>query len=507
MDKALQDEDLDKLSAARRRFLTQIAAAGAAAAPALPAWAQQESARPAATSESSARSPIAETLARYATGLKYEDLPADIVRQTKRIVIDSIGCAIGAYKAEPSQIAVKLAAGVSAVQGATVMCSGVKSSHELAAFANGVMIRYLDFNDGYISLGNGHPSDSIGALLATAEVTERSGRDMILATVLAYEVFCRVVDVMDIKSVGMDSATVAGLSGVVGVSRLLGLTQQQMVHAIGIYVAGNAAANQTRRGTLSNWKACASAEACRKAIFAAQLAQAGMTGPNQVFEGREGFFNLTRLKPFTLAKFGGGGEPFGMIHTFTKRFALGQYAQTVAQAALEARPFFADIDEIQEVNVRVSQRAIRTMADSPDKWRPQTRETADHSMPYATAVALRYGEIDEHYYDDEFLHDKRLLELVGRVRCIPSEDADRREPEMNLCDLEIVLKSGQRKSVRVEYHRGHWKNPMTDAEVDEKFRLLARKQLTAQKTDVLLKQLWALEDLPKAGALVEMTRV
>jgi len=505
MDKARQYEVLDT---ARRRFLTQVAATGAAAgtAAALPAWAQEESARPAAAAESSGRSPIAETFARYAAGLRYEDLPADLVRQTKRITIDTLGCAIGAYRAEPSQIAVKLAGGISATQGATVFCNGLKTSHELAAFANGVMIRYLDFNDGYISLGNGHPSDVIGALLATAEVAGRSGRDLILATVLAYEVFTRVVDVMDIKAVGMDSATVAGLAGLVGTCRLMGLTQQQMVHAIGIYVAGNAAANQTRRGTLSNWKACASADACRKGIFAAQLAQAGMTGPNQVFEGREGFFNLTRLKPFKLAKFGGGGEPFGMIHTFTKRFALGQYAQTVAQAALEARPFFKDVSEIQEVNVRVSQRAIRTMADSADKWRPQTRETADHSMPYATAVALRYGEIDEQYYDDEFLHDQRLLDLVGRVRCIPSEEADRREPEINLCELEIVLKSGQRKTVRVEYHRGHWKNPMTDAEVDEKFRGLARKQLTAQKTDALLKQLWTLEEMPKAGALAAMTR-
>jgi 2-methylcitrate dehydratase len=288
---------------------------------------------------------------------------------------------------------------------------------------------------------------------------------------------------------------------------MLGLTPREMVHAIGIYVAGGVALNQTRVGALSNWKACAAAEAGRKAIFAVQLAQAGMTGPNQVFEGPDGFFNRINRKPFALPRLGGGGEPFGMTHCFTKRFTLGQFAQTVAQAAVEARSFFADVDEIEEVNIRVSRKAIAVMADSPDKWRPQTHETADHSMPYAAAVALMYGTVEEQHYEDPYLHDQRLLNLVGRVRCLPFDQADRVEPEMNPCDLEIVLTSGQRKNVRVEYHRGHWKNPMTDAEVEEKFRALARRQLTAAQTDVLLGRLWALDRLPKAGEIIAATRV
>ena len=508
MDQTLHDEVLDSQSAARRRFLTQLAATSAiaGAASALPALAQEESGQSSAA-ESSSQGSIAETLAQYATALKYEDLSPDTVRMAKRIMIDTLGCAIGGYSAKPSQIAVKLAAGVSATHGATVLCSGLKTSPELAVFANGVMIRYMDFNDGYIGLGSGHPSDTIAALLSPAEVAGRSGRDLILATVLAYEVFCKVSDVMNYQALGMDYATIGGIAGVVGAGRLMGLTQQQMVHAISLTVAGNNAVSQTRRGTLSNWKACSCAEACRKAIFAAQLAQAGMTGPAQVFEGREGFFNLVKLKPFKLPKLGGRNEPFGIMHSLTKRFALGQYAQTAAQAAVEARPFFKDVDEIAEINLRVSSNAVKIMADTPEKWRPRTPETADHSLPYSTAVVLKYGTIDEHYYEDKFLHDERLLELVGRVKCIPSEEADRRQRELNLCDLEIVLKSGQRKSVRVEYHRGHWKNPMTDAEMEEKFRLLAAKQLTPQKTDALLRQIWRLDDLPQAETLIEMTRI
>jgi 2-methylcitrate dehydratase len=448
---------------------------------------------------------IAETLADYAVRLRYEDLPADVVRTAKRTVLDTIGCAIGGYQAGPSQIAIKLAGGVSATPGATVFCSGIKTSQERAVFANGVMIRYLDFNDGYITpTGGGHPSDTLAALISTAEIAGRSGRDLITATALSYEVFCKVADVLDSRGLGLDQSTILGLASVVGASRLMGLTPEQMVHAIGITVGGNTALNQGRVGTLSNWKDFASAEASRKAIFSAQLAQAGMTGPSRIFEGPSGFFNVISRKSFGLPKL---GEPFGIMKAFTKRFPLGQYSQTVAEAAAQLRSFFANTDEIHEVNIRVSRNAISVMADSPDKWRPQSHETADHSMPYAAAVVLLYGEIDDHYYEDPYLHDPRLLDLVSRVRCIPSAEADVHEKDYNLCDFEIVLKSGAQKSVRVEYHRGHPKNPMTDAEMEEKFRSLAVKSLPAERVDALLRQLWALEDMPKAVTLVEMTKV
>jgi 2-methylcitrate dehydratase len=492
-------------SRSRRQVLQALASAGAAvtAAAALPATAQENPAR--ARAPSGNQGTIARTLADYAVKLRYEDLPADVVRTVKRTILDTIGCAIGGYEAGPSQIAIKLARNVSATQAATVLCSGTKTSHDLAVFANGVMIRFLDFNDGYITpKGGGHPSDTLASLLSTAEVTGASGRDLITATALAYEAFCKLADVLDTRSIGLDQATILGPAAVVGASRLMGLTAEQMVHAIGITVGGNTAINQGRVGTLSNWKDFACAEASRKAIFSAQLAQAGMTGPAQVFEGPLGFFHAITRKPFELPPL---GEPYGIMRAFTKRFPLGQYSQTVAEAAAQARAFFKSIDEIAEINIRVSQNAIKIMADSPEKWRPQSHETADHSMPYGAAVVLMYGTIDEHYYEDPYLHDERLLALVARVRAIHSPEADLHEKDYNLCDFELVLKSGERKAVRVEYHRGHFKNPMTDAEMEEKFRSLARKHLAAERTDALLRQLWALEEMPKAGALIEMTKV
>ena len=444
----------------------------------------------AATGEAS----VAERLARQAMDLRYEDLPQEVIRTAKRTILDTLGCAIGGYRAGPSQIAIKLASAVSAKPSATILCSGTKTSHELAVFANGVMMRYLDFNDAYITpKGGGHPSDAIAALLSSAEIMGRSGRDLILATVVSYEIFCKVADVLNTRALGLDQSTMLGLASVVGAGRLMGLTTRQLVHAIGITVGGNTSINQGRTGTLSNWKDFACAEASRKAIFSAQLAQAGMTGPNQIFEGVLGFFKVISREAFEVPKL---GEPFGIMRAFTKRFPLGMYAQTVAEGASQLRSFFASPDEIAEINLHVSRNAIAVMAGSPEKWRPQSHATADHSMPYAAGVVLMHGTINESFYEDPYLHDERLLDLVGRIRCIPSAEADLHEKEYNLVDFEIVLKSGEKKSVRVEHHRGHWKNPMSDAEMEQKFRSLARDELPAERIDGLLETLWRLEDLP-----------
>ena len=148
---------------------------------------------------------------------------AEVVHQAKRLIVDTVGCALGGYWSEPARIARDLAATVRSSEPVTVIGSGERTSVDLATFANGVMIRFLDFNDGYTSTGeSGHPSDSIAAVLSTAELRRRSGRDAIAATVLAYEVFCRVCDAVDLKPLGFDHVTVGGMASTAAAARLLG---------------------------------------------------------------------------------------------------------------------------------------------------------------------------------------------------------------------------------------------------------------------------------------------
>jgi 2-methylcitrate dehydratase len=450
---------------------------------------------------------LADQLAAWAAALRYEDLPPAVVHQAKRLIVDTLGCAIGGYNSQPVRIAREQAATITSTQPATILCSGERSSADLAAFANGSMIRYLDFNDGYTGREAGHPSDSIAALLSAAELGGANGRELILATVIAYEMFCRMCDTINFKPMGFDHVTIGAMASVLGVARLLKLPVEKITHALNLTVAANVALYQTRIGNVSMWKGCAYANSSRNAIFAAQMAQRGMTGPSPVFEGRGGYFKAVTHGPVELAPFGGKDTPFRIMDCLIKRYPLGQYSQSVVQAALEARALVKDVNEIESIEVRTLHTAIEMMAGDPDKWRPANRETADHSMPYVTGVALKYGRIDVDYFDDPYLHDETLLALVSRIKCEVSEEANQREPEAMLCDLTMTLRNGTRKDIRVEHHRGHPRNPMPDAEIEEKFRELVGDQMPQSQCDALVKRLWNLDTLTEMGELFALTRV
>lgn len=449
---------------------------------------------------------LVEQLSSYAASLRYEDLPSTVISQAKRLIIDTIGCALGGYAGEPAKIARDIAGSVTSTRPATVILSGQRSSPDLATFANGVMIRFLDFNDGYTSTGeSGHPSDSIAAVLSTAEIMQRSGKDVIAATVIAYEVFCRICDEADLKPLGFDHVTVGGMASTAAAARLLGLTEPTIAEAFNLGIAPNIALYQTRIGNVSMWKGCAYANASRNAVFAAMLAARGMTGPAPIFEGVGGYFKAVTRAPFRLAALGGREHPFKIMECSIKRFPLGQYSQTVVEAALEARTRIASADEITEVRIETVSAAVRLMAGDPEKWAPSTRETADHSMPYTVAVALIHGSVAEHHFGDEYLRDPKIRALAKRIKVEASEEAERRMPEAMRCNLSLVTRSGATHTAVVDYHKGHYKNPMSDAEVEAKFRGLAKNVLEPAQADRLLEALWKIEHVADAGEIVRLT--
>src|SRR5215210_6728987 len=451
-------------------------------------------------------STLVERLSAYTAGLTYEQLPSEVVHHAKRLIVDTVGCALGGYWSEPARIARDVAATVRSSEPVTVIGNGERSSPDLATFANGVMIRFLDFNDGYTSTGeSGHPSDSIAAVLSTAELRRRSGSEAIAAIVLAYEVFCRVCDEVDLKPLGFDHVTVGGMASTAAAARLLGLNVQEIEQAFNLGVAPNVALYQTRIGHVSMWKGCAYANASRNGVFAALLAARGMTGPSPIFEGVGGYFKAVSRKPFELSIMGGGGRPYKIMECSVKRFPLGQYSQTVVEAALQLRNKVSGPDEIAEVRIQTVTTAIRLMAGDPDKWEPKTRESADHSMPYTVAVALAHGEVEEKHFGERYLNDPTIRALTRRVKAVATDEADARMPEAMLCRMTLVTTGGERHEAVVEYHKGHWKNPMTDAEIEAKFTKLAREVLDERATARLLETLWRLDELPDAGEVVRLT--
>src|SRR5262245_43172371 len=231
-------------------------------------------------------------LVEYAQGATSERLAADTVQACKLRVIDTLGCAIGAYGEPLSTMARAVAARVKGDPPAAVWGSDSTSTPDAAAFANGVMLRLEDISDTYLGKARGHPSDVMAGVLAVADCVHADGAATIAALVLAYDVYCSLCDALDWNSRGWDQPVYAVLGTAVGAGKLLDLSAEQMENAVALAIVPNMAMTQTRRGPLSSWKGCAGANAARNGVFAALLARDGFTGPEAIFEGEGGIFDV-----------------------------------------------------------------------------------------------------------------------------------------------------------------------------------------------------------------------
>ena len=209
---------------------------------------------------------LAHRLAEYAVGLEFERLPEAVVHEVKRRMIDSIGCALGALDAEPCVIARRVAESYSAQRGATLIGTEHRAPPDWATFANGCLVRYLDFNDTYLSKEPAHPSDNIAAALAVAEAEAAPGRELIAGIALAYEIQCRLCDTASLRARGWDHVTYVAFSSALAAARLMRLDVEKTTHAVNIAGVSAGSLRQSRAGELSHWKACTVADAARRGI-------------------------------------------------------------------------------------------------------------------------------------------------------------------------------------------------------------------------------------------------
>lgn len=444
---------------------------------------------------------LTDSLVSYAQGLRYEHLSPEVVHQAKRVWVDTLGCAIGGFAGEPSQMARALAAEVQSRRPGTVLGTGHQTSPDLAAFCNGVAMRYQDFNDTYTGKELGHPSDHLAAVLAAGEAAAADGRMLITATVLAYEVFCRLCDAVEVRGRGFDYVVLGAPSAALAAAKALGLQRHEMAHAMSIATASSLALFQTRVEDVSMWKACAFPSVSRNALFAALLAERGLSGPGNVFQGRAGLCKVLDSAPIAPPRFPGPGEACKIQETSMKRFPVGHLAQTIVEAALAVRSQIPHADDIASVEIETFRTAKEIMAGDPEKWRPASRETADHSIPYVAAIALLHGAVEWRHFDPEYYTGSRVLELVQKVRVTVTDACERSWPQGMLSAVRVTASGGRSAEARVEYHRGHWKNPMSDAELEQKFLGNAEGLLQPADCRALLDRLWHLEQVDDARSL------
>ncbi len=446
-----------------------------------------------------------EQLSSYAVSLEYADIPEEAVHECKRRVIDTLGCAMGAFAAGPSKIARAVARRSVGNPPARILGTQEKSSPELAAFANGVMMRYLDFNDQYRKVkGGGHPSDTIAAVLAMADALQADGKKVITAITLAYDVFCNFAEVLHLREKGLDNATYVAFGSAVGAGKILRLSKEAMGHALALAIIPNLALQETRRGELSMWKGCAAANASRNGVFAALLAQEGLTGPPKAIEGDNGLWNVTGT--FGWQPFGGRGGSFRVTQTNLKYFPSEYHSQAAIWAALELRGK-TKIEDIESIAIDTYWMAWSEIGSEREKWHPNTRETADHSLPYIVAAALVDGKIEPATFSEERIRDPNLHELMRKVTVRENPEFTKQYPNLVPCQMEIITRTGERNLARIHYPRGHAKNPMTDDEVEDKFRRLCQGLLTSSQTGAILESLWALEQVEDISQMLALFAV
>ncbi len=438
---------------------------------------------------------LARSLARYAVSLDFSGLPADVIHEVKRRVLDSLACAFGAYNSVPATAARKAGGKMKTANGATIIGGDGRTPPDFAAFANGVLVRYLDFNDTYLSKEPGHPSDNIPAAFAAAEAEGADGRALITAIVLGYEIQCRLCDAASLRARGWDHVSYVSVSVAMLASRLMKLGEEEAAHAVALAVTPNITLRQTRVGKLAMWKGCAAANAARNGLFAAVLAGEGMTGPSPVFEGEKGFFNQV-TGPFRLdtEDFGGNKGNFKILDTYIKAWPCEYHAQAAVEAAFELRGQ-TPVEDIEEIAVETYDTCVDIIAGDEEKWRPETRETADHSLPYCVAAALIDGRIELEQFSEERIREPQLRSLLKKVTVKRNAEMTAQYPDSFPCRIDIKTKSGNVLSKTVAFPKGHPRNALTDGEIEQKFASLSGWCFSEKQRGNILDAVWNLDGL------------
>lgn len=387
-------------------------------------------------------------------------LNPEIREELKKRLIDSVLVAYGAKNAPPVQIEKASLLPSSGKLNSTVYFSSTKAESSIAAMINGTMTRYLDYNDTYLSLEALHPSDNFPPLIAIAEALGLGGKEVIESAGFAYMVLCALSDACSIRDRGWDHVTYISLSSAAGLGLLADLDASRFESTMSLGINNNISMRQTRAGELSMWKGATAANASRNSVFALELAMNEFSGPSPIFTGEMGFFKqVSGSLDLSL-------DYSRILRTMIKNYPVEYHAMSPVEAACDLKNEISG--EISEIIVDTYTIADTIIIKDPEKKRPRTRETADHSMPYLIAYSLLYGPPTPESYSTERLSDPKILELIDRMHfnILPSYD----EMYHDHSPVRIQVKTSEGKMLEKEIidPKGHFQKPFSWDDLKEK---------------------------------------
>ena len=440
---------------------------------------------------------ISRQIAEFAVNLKYEDLPSEVINEVKRYLYDSIGCAIGSVNTKDVNAIRDIYKEMGGTPEATTFVFGDKLPAVNATLINSLMIRALDFNDIYWKEDPSHPSDIIPAALTVAEKVDASMKDVIVAIVLAYEFEQRlcIFAKPGVRERKWHHATLTQFVSPIVAGKILGLTVDEMVNAIGISGCHNHTIGCPTAGVLTMMKNTVDPMAVQSGVLAALMAQKGYSGTEKVFEGKEGFMDAfigwnakeERLNPTDMegrdgvsswkwdvdALIDNLGDNYKILECSMKAFPTEALTHTHISCVLKIMVNNnLEYSDIEEVKVTAFAQAYDILFD-PTKYRPESRETADHSLPYCLAVAMVDKKITTESFSDEKLNDPRIFEVIDKIKGEPSIEFEKMFPAKQPSKVVITTKNGKKYSEYLEYPKGDPREPMTMEDLENKFNSLA----------------------------------
>lgn len=442
------------------------------------------------------RPTLARQLAGFVCAAEFDQLSQDALEQLELRVLDSIGCALGALG---SSVPTAVLDHVTDFGGnpLVTLIGGGMTAPDRAAFYNGTLVRYLDFNDSYLAPNETcHPSDNLAAVLAAAEYADASGRDLLTALAVAYQVQCRLSDEAPVRAKGFDHTTQGSYAAACGAARALGLDVERTANAIAISGTAFNALRVTRTGRISNWKGLAYPNTAFCATHAAFLAMHGITGPPEVFEGNKGFMDsIAGAFEIDWSK-----EDLERVRrTIVKRFNAEIHSQSTLEGILELKAEHPiDPEAIEAIEIETFDVAYDIIGggEEGDKSTVQTKEEADHSLPYMVAAALLDGEVMPAQYQPRRIEAADVQRLLAKVRVAPSEALSARFPDEMPVHILIRMSDGTTFEGEKPDYEGFHTRPMSRETVVAKFKRLSTTAAPRALCDDIMACVAELDSVP-----------
>jgi len=462
----------------------------------------------ASTVHTAPKETVTAVMSRWAAGLKFEDLPADAIYQSKRFLLDSLGCALGGFQQHDVKIALDVLNETAGRGPCTVIGTGRKIDPISASLANGLMIRCMDYNDIYWKQDPSHPSDIFPAALACCERSQSDGRELIVGLVLGHEFEMRFCEAAfpGIRERGWHHATLTAFVSPIVAGRALHLTPLQIQHAIGISASRHATLGAVTAGKLTMMKNTVDPMATQSGVLAALLAEKGYTGPEHVVDGKEGLAHCFGPEWKLNVLTDGLGDSWRITQCGMKAFPTEALTHTPISAVLDlVKQHDLHPDQVEKIHVRSLARAADILAD-PSKYDPHSKETADHSLPYVIAAALVDRQVTPLQFSTEKILSPDIRAQLQKVEVVADPQIEKVFPVLQRVIVTIRRTDGQEFTRQLDYPKGDPRNPLSDKEVEEKFSALAGPVLSPAAQKKVIKAVWKLEKLESVTKLMRLLK-